>query len=117
MTLRDPKIPYRALRQLAQNGWPFLMRVIDDLLFNPPIEEESGLVYFRRIRNNADKLYTVALRISQIAAIAMECIEEGSSNELTEPSIKMPELPIEYSDLLKEKKVNEPFGGETEKTG
>jgi len=117
MGLRDSKIPYRALSRLQIALLPSQKEILEYLLTAPPIKEDLALVYFSTIRKNADRLYTVAMRMSQVAATAMECIEPGSSDQPKEEMIGVPEVPKELSEHLQEKKADEPSGGETEKAG
>lgn len=80
MGLKDPEKP----RRIIQNS---LGKPLQDISAGLTFSIYTGISYleplemYRQIRDRADKLYGIALRISQVAATAMECIQEGSSNQ------------------------------------
>lgn len=81
MALKNPNAPRKVLADLQTHLLRLSMENNETLLKMAPVGEEHLLEYYSDIRKASDKLYTLALRMSQISATAMDSIQPGSSDQ------------------------------------
>jgi len=92
MPLNKPNSPRSALLALQQDLLKRIVHMNGVLLQPVPVSsEESMLEYYRTLREWADDAYKIALRMSQVSAVAMDAISPGSSNQIPHPAEAEPQ--------------------------